>query len=542
VFGGHQQGQREAVQGAFGRALPRALAVTDAQQFPGVRQRRFRDARSVTQPTAELELGEREQVGAGLQAAQFFADLGQPRVEFGAGDGQLCPAFLQLIGLFAELIFHFAEPGFVGVEEHPVLGRPQPQVLRGLRVGVEALPLGPGLDGEPRDVGVDGGEPAAAVGADVLLHGGQLVPPPGDLGAQLGAVFLEPPAGALQLRLVFQAQLQLPVREPGMQLVPLLAGQLVLVAQLRVLCGALLDRRQQGDLVLGPEHGLVGFLQVVEVVDKFADAFGDVVLLQHVGAHEGGDVLHLLHGHRAVEQLHGLVAADAELPFEGGGVGLEGVVDGSAGGAELLLELRRVLAEVREVRRDGLVRLSQGVEAAGLAGFLRGPEGDGQGDRLAQHGVVEDGEHHGQGAGASQRHGFGVLAAGAARALVEAAHVRHQRAFLLLRAGRLVVLDPVGGQQQGGDGVHHRRLPRADVTGEEAVGAVQPERPHALVEGAPVEQLQTVQPEARGSAAVVRLFLQAEQGVLQIRGHLLSSSAAPAPGVPVIGAPVRVAR
>ena len=31
-------------------------------------------------------------------------------------------------------------------------------------------------------------------------------------------------------------------------------------------------------------------------------------------------------------------------------------------------------------------------------------------------------------------------------------------------------------------------------------------RPHALVEGAPVEQLQTVQPEARGSAGVVRLF------------------------------------
>ena len=66
----------------------------------------------------------------------------------------------------------------------------------------------------------------------------------------------------------------------------------------------------------------------------------DVVLFEHVGAHEVGDVLHLLHGHRAVEQLHGLVAADPELPLERRRVRLEGVMDGRAGGPELLLQLR----------------------------------------------------------------------------------------------------------------------------------------------------------------------------------------------------------
>ena len=119
------------MQRAFGRALPCALAVTDPQQFAGVRQRRFRDPGAVTQPTAELQLGERQQVGAGLQAAQFVADLGQPCVEFGAGDGQLGAALLQLIGLVAELRSTSPSRGPVGVEEHPVLRRPQAQVLRG---------------------------------------------------------------------------------------------------------------------------------------------------------------------------------------------------------------------------------------------------------------------------------------------------------------------------------------------------------------------------------------------------------------------------
>ena len=258
MFGRDQQGQREAVQCAFRCALPRALAVADPQQFAGIRQRGFRDSRSVAQPTAELQLGERQQVGSGLQAAQFGADLGQPGRLFGAGNGELRSVFLQLIGLVAELRFDLTEPCPVRVEQHPVFRGPESQVLGCCSVGLEALPLGPGLVSQPCNVSVDGRQPAAAVGADVLLDGGQLVPLPGDCGAQFRAVFLEPFPGAFQLRLVFQAQLQPPVREPGMQLVPLLARQLVLTAQLRVLCCAPFDWSQQRDLVLGPQHRVVG--------------------------------------------------------------------------------------------------------------------------------------------------------------------------------------------------------------------------------------------------------------------------------------------
>ncbi len=133
---------------------------------------------------------------------------------------------------------------------------------------------------------------------------------------------------------------------------------------------------------------------------------------------------------------------------------------------------------------------------------------------------MEHAQDHRELAGATQRHGLGVFAAGAAGALVEAPHIRHQGAFLLLRARCLVVLDPVGRQQQGGDGIHHCRLPGADVAGQQAVGTVQPERPDLLMEGAPVEQLQTVQPEARGSAGVVRFFIQAEQHLLRVSSAL----------------------
>jgi len=122
-----------------------------------------------------------------------------------------------------------------------------------------------------------------------------------------------------------------------MQLVALPARQSVVSAELGVLVRARLDRREEADLVLGAQDGVVCFLEVVEVADQLGNALGDVVILQHVGAHEGGDVLDLLHGHRPVEQLHCLVAADAELPFEGRRVGIEGVVDRHAGGPELLL-------------------------------------------------------------------------------------------------------------------------------------------------------------------------------------------------------------
>ncbi len=334
--------------------------------------------------------------------------------------------------------------------------------------------------------------------------------------ASFAGVLLQPGSGAVQFRLVLEAELQFLSGEPRVQLVPLPAREFVLGAQAGMLGGALGDGGQQGDLVLGAEDGVVGLLEVVEVVDEVADPGLDVVLFEHVGAHEVGDVLHLLHGHRAVEELHGLVAADTELPLERRRVRLESVMDGRAGSPELLLQLRRVLAEVGEVRGDGLLGLHERIETVRLPCLLGGPQGDGQGDGLAQDGVVEDAEHHREFARSAQCHRLGVLTARAAGALMEPPHIGHQGAFLLLRARGLVVLDPVGRQQQRGDGIHHGGLAGADVAGQQAVGSVQPEGPDLLVEGAPIEQLQAVQPKARGSAGVVRFFIQAEKRVLLV--------------------------
>ena len=47
-----------------------------------------------------------------------------------------------------------------------------------------------------------------------------------------------------------------------------------------VLGRAVPDGRQQGDLVLGPQHGVVRLLQVIEVVDEVADPCRHVVFLE----------------------------------------------------------------------------------------------------------------------------------------------------------------------------------------------------------------------------------------------------------------------
>ncbi len=173
---------------------------------------------------------------------------------------------------------------------------------------------------------------------------------------QRGAFLTQPHARARQLGRVFQAQREPLVGEPRVQLVPLGPGQFILERQFRVPRGAVADGSQQRNLVLRAQDGAVGFLEVVEVADELAEPGFDVVLVQHVGAHKVGDVLHLLHGHCPVEQLHGLVPTDTELPLERSRVRLEGVVHGHTRCLELLLQLGGVLAEVGEVPGDGLVR------------------------------------------------------------------------------------------------------------------------------------------------------------------------------------------
>ena len=87
--------------------------------------------------------------------------------------------------------------------------------------------------------------------------------------------------------------------------------------------------------------------------------------------------------------------------------------------------------------------------------------------------------------------------------LVVAEHVRAEIAFPGVRAGGLVVGDPVGGQQQGGHGIDQRRLAGADVTGQQRVAAAEIQRPDPAGEGAPVVDLEPLQPGTREPVAVV---------------------------------------
>ena len=59
------------------------------------------------------------------------------------GDGDYPTELFAQYGETSYVLFHLTQPCPVAVEEHLVLGRPQPEVLRGLRVGVEPLPLDP---------------------------------------------------------------------------------------------------------------------------------------------------------------------------------------------------------------------------------------------------------------------------------------------------------------------------------------------------------------------------------------------------------------
>ena len=73
-------------------------------------------------------------------------------------------------------------------------------------------PLLPRFLAQPRSLGLDGCQPAAAVAADVVLDGGEVEAQLGDLGGQLAGVLLQPGSGAVQFRLVLEAELQFLVR------------------------------------------------------------------------------------------------------------------------------------------------------------------------------------------------------------------------------------------------------------------------------------------------------------------------------------------
>ena len=84
------------------------------------------------------------------------------------------------------------------------------------------------------------------------------------------------------------------------------------------------ERVEVLDLAPRPEHRLVGAAQVVEVLDEGRDPGRDVEGLQHVAAHELGEVAHRLHGDGLMEEIERLVVLDPEAAPEPCTIGREG--------------------------------------------------------------------------------------------------------------------------------------------------------------------------------------------------------------------------
>ena len=493
---GHQQGEAEAAQQALGGALPVALVLAHLQQLAGEGHVLDVDAERAAQRGADLDLAVVDVAAPAPEAV----DLGAQRVVFEL-------ALAQADGVLGERVLQ------LGVAVARVLAaRGEVQALGG-----EGLAVGGGGGAEHRgELGV-----AARLGQARVAHLRQLA----DLGGEaLEAVAAVGVDGLLERVDAQRLLLAQPVQAPGLGVGarPLLGGERQAVVEQgelargevrlqrlaaapqradvggeRVVAVAVFDQRgEQRHLALGLEHRLVGAVEVVEVADEGLDARADLEGLEHVVAHEVGEVADRLHRHGLVEELERLLVVDAEAAAEPGGVGREAVEDLGARAAQALAQLGDVGAEAGEVRGDRQRVLGAEVEARRLALWLLEPEHLGQAHGLVVAGVVEHAEDHRVAAGLAQAErarGAGDLVA---LGLVVAEHVGAQAALAGVGAGGLVVGDAVGGDEQRGDRIDQGGLARADVAGEQPVAAVELQRPHVAVEGAPVEHLQALQAKA----------------------------------------------
>ena len=313
--------------------------------------------------------------------------------------------------------------------------------------------------------------------------------------------------GVLALPLLHQArdalvqQAELEQREVAAQRLAAGAQFLAALAELGMAVEIGHQWREQLDLALGLEHRLVGPVQVVEVPDQRRDARSHLERLQHVAAHEVGQVAHGLERHGLMEQLQRLLVLDAEAAPEPGAVGWEAVehfhVAAGAARAQPLAQGRDVGAEVGEIAGYRQGPLGADKEARRLRLCVLHPEHLCQRHGLVVARVVKNAQDHRKVVVVAQRHGFGAARHLVALRLVVPQHVGAQRALLGIRACGLVVGDALRRHQQRGDCIDQRGLARADVAGQQHVLAHGIERPDAGVEGAPVEQLQALQAKTR---------------------------------------------
>ena len=491
----HQQRRAEAAQHALDGAFPRALVGVHLHQLAGEGQLVLFDAhgRAQARPNAEELRGD---VGLSLlERVDLHRErllLIAQRAEADGGlDGLLLERGQAGLGGRPQL------SGFalVGEEALRVGGRGQARLHRHAVVALGAhlpLVLLPLATGEflPQPL-----QPLTAVAGDVLLEPVALVVQVG--AARAGLLEVDVQRGQLggARRQSIAQQAHACLGEPGSEGVAAVAVVLHLRGERVVGIAVGHQRLQPAQLVLRLEHRLVGAGEVVDVGDEAGDALLHREGLQHVLAHEVGEVADGLHRDRLVEEVERLIILDAEALAERGLVRREGVVHFLRHWLEAPAQLGHV-GDVGEVLGDGECLISHHAQARRLAFLLLHPEDLREGDVLLVALVEEVGEQHriavlvAQGDGA--RGASGVAAFG----LVVPEEVRAGRALAGLGAGGLVVGDAPRLDEQRGERVDHRRFAGADVAGQQRRLAARVQVPDLLVEGAPVEQLQAVEPEA----------------------------------------------
>ena len=279
-------------------------------------------------------------------------------------------------------------------------------------------------------------------------------------------------------------------RKPGFQCLAAQAQLSPALYQCRMFVTVRHQRREQIHLFLGPQHGGVGAAQVIKVRQQPGNARGHIKGLQHVVAHKVGQVAHRLHRHGLMEQLQRLLAHVAEAAAKMRAVGRKAIKQGDAALAQTCTQGGHGGAKVREVRRQRQRLIRHGVKALGLAKGVLHPEHLGQCHGLLETGVVEHAQNHRIVAGRAQRHWLGIATGLVSLRLVMPQHVGAQRTLARVGSGGLVVGDALCGHQKRGDGIHQSGLTRPDVAGQQAVAAMQVQRPDPLIERAPVENFQ----------------------------------------------------
>lgn len=266
------------------------------------------------------------------------------------------------------------------------------------------------------------------------------------------------------------------------------------------------------------------------MVHQLAGPLLRVGRLEHVVAHEVVEVAHRLHRHGLVEELHRLLGLDAEEAAHGAAVLREMVAQLRSARPELAPQAGQVGAEVGEVGSDAERAFGGDEQSLRLpVAAVAHPEHLGDRHLGLVAGVAEHAEDDRERAAVAQRDRLGGPGRLVAFGLVVAEDVGAQRPLPGVGAGRLVVRDPLAGQQQRRDGVDQRRFPRADVARQQRVVAAQVQPRDLVVERAPVVELEAVQAVSRPRAACCLVeFQRRGQGLHQAspRAAVGSSTAA----------------